>query len=80
MNITILNLSRQTTAAELTELFATYGTVLSCDIVMDKQSGLSKGFGFVRMLNDEEGKAAIASLHGKDFDGSRIRVKVVQSQ
>ncbi len=76
MNITILNLSRKTTAEELTELFAIYGAVQSCDIVIDKQSGLSKGFGFIKMLNDEEANAAITSLHGKNVGGNKIRVKV----
>jgi len=76
MNITILNLSRETTAAHLIKLFTTYGTVQSCDIVMDEQSGLSKGFGFIQMLNDEEANAAITSLHGKKIGGNIIRVKV----
>jgi len=79
MNITILNLSRKTTAAHLVKLFSSYGKVQSCDIVMDKQTGLSKGFGFIEMLNDEEANAAITNLHGKDFDGNRIRVRPVQS-
>lgn len=76
MNITILNLSRETTAKELIELFTLYGTVQSCDIVIDKQTGLSKGFGFIKMLNDKEANAAITSLHGKKVDGNKIRVKV----
>lgn len=75
MNITILNLSRETTAEELRELFAPYGTVKSCDIVMDKLTNLSKGFGFVKMLNDKEGNAAITNLHGKNVGGNKIRVK-----
>ncbi len=76
MNITILNLSRQTTEAELTKLFAPYGKVQSCDIVTDKQTGLSKGFGFIEMLDTQEANDAIIGLHGKKVDGNKIRVKV----
>ncbi len=75
MNITILNLSRDTTEAHLIKLFTKYGTVQSCHIVMNEQSVLSKGFGFIEMLNDEEANAAITSLHGKKIGGNKIRVK-----
>ena len=76
MNITILNLSRDTTAAHLIKLFTPYGKVQSCDVVMDSHTGLSKGFAFIEILNDEDGYAAITSLHGKKIGGSKIRVKV----
>ena len=76
MNINILNLSRKTTEEELIELFKVHGAVESCDIVMDKHSGTSKGFGFIKMLNDDEANAAIKSLHGKKVGGKKIRVKV----
>ncbi len=79
MNITVLNLSRKTKAEHLIKLFTPYGTVQSCDIVVDKETGLSKGFGFVKMLNDDEASAAITSLNGKNFGGNKIRVKLVQS-
>jgi len=79
MNITILNLSRDTTSTHLIKLFTPYGTVQSCDIVMDKQTGLSKGFGFIKMLNDEEANAAITALNGKKIGGNIIRVRLVQS-
>lgn len=75
MNITILNLSRDTTAEELFKLFTQYGTVQSCDIVMDKQTNSSKGFGFVQMLNNEEAHAAVTNLHGKNIGGNKVRVK-----
>lgn len=75
MNINILKLSRQTTEGELVELFQEYGAVESCSIVMDKQSGESKGFGFIQMLNDDEANEAIKNLHGVKFGGSRIKVK-----
>lgn len=76
MNITVLNLARDTTAQDLIKLFTTYGAVQLCDIVMDKQTGLSKGFAFIKMLNDEEANAAITALHGQNFGGKKIRVKV----
>ena len=76
MNISILNLSRKTTVEELLELFKLYGVVEACDIVMEKPSGKSKGFGFVEMPNESEAKVAIKSLHGKRFGGNKIRVKI----
>lgn len=75
MNVSILNLPRHTTEAQLARAFRAYGEVESCDIVMDKQTGKSKGFGFIKMLNEDDAKAAIADLHGKRFDGNIIRVK-----
>ncbi len=76
MNISILNLPRHTTEAQLVQAFKEYGVVESCDIVMDKQTGKSKGFGFIKMPNQDEANAAIAALHGKRFDGNIIRVKI----
>jgi len=75
MNVTILNLPRTTTQKELINLFAQYGKIEACNIVMDNKTGLSKGFGFVEMLNDEEANAAITSLNNSNFGGKRIRVK-----
>lgn len=75
MNISILNLARDTTAAHLIKLFTRYGKVESCDIVIDSQTGSSKGFAFIEMLNDKEADAAITALHGTNFGGSKIRVK-----
>ena len=76
MNVMILNLARSTSQKALTELFSQYGTVESCDIVMDKHSGESKGFGFIKMSSDEEANAAIISLHARKFDGNKLRVKL----
>ncbi len=80
MIITILNLPRTKTAKDLTNLFASYGVVKSCNIVMDRVTRQSKGFGFVEMPNDVEANAAIADLNCKNFDGKRIRVKQVQKK
>ena len=78
MNITILNLPRAKTAKDLAALFSSFGAVKSCEIVIDKKTGTSKGFGFVEMLNDVEANAAIIGLNKKNFDGNVIRVKRVQ--
>lgn len=75
MKIIILNLPRNTTKDELAELFKVYGTVESCELVMNKDKGTSKGFGFVEM-QDAEAAAAIKNLHGKKIGENKIRVKV----
>jgi RNA recognition motif-containing protein len=75
MKLLIRNLARTITEAELKALFETHGAVQSCDLVIDKDTGASKGFGFVEMPKQGEAKAAIISLNGKDMAGSKIRVK-----
>jgi len=75
MKLLIRNLSRSMTEAELKALFETHGMVQSCNLVMDKVTGQSKGFGFVEMPKQGEAKAAMQGLNGKDVDGSKIRVK-----
>ncbi|NOQ77667.1 MAG: RNA-binding protein [Methylococcaceae bacterium] len=79
MKLLIRNLSRTTTETELQELFESYGTVQSCSLVMDKETGSSKGFGFVEMPKVGEAKAAMKALNGKDIDGNKIRVKKSES-
>ncbi len=68
------NLSYQTTDEGLRNFFASYGEVDSVAIITDRDSGRSKGFGFVEMRNDEDAKNAIASLDGTELDGRRLRV------
>ena len=80
MNIMILNLPRETTKQELTELFAKFGKVSSCDIILDKVTGKSKGFGFVEMQNEAEAKLAIAGLHGTKIAKNTIRVKQAEER
>ncbi|MGA3150470.1 MAG: RNA-binding protein [Candidatus Saccharimonadales bacterium] len=63
-----------TTDDELKELFAAHGTVASATVVRDRDSGRSKGFGFVEFENDEEGKAAEAALNGTEVGGRNISV------
>ena len=76
MIINVLGLSRKTTSRELSKFFQSYGKVKSCNIIMDQQSGQSKGFGFVEMFDDEEAKTAINRINGQQFDGKKIRAKV----
>lgn len=75
MKLLIRNLDRNLTEDELKSMFETYGSVQSCNLVMDKATGKSKGFGFVEMPNAGEAKAAMKTLNGKDIAGSKIRVK-----
>jgi len=80
MKIIIRNLSRSTTESELNALFTKFGEVKSCDLVMDKVTGNSKGFGFVEMPNDKHARYAIKNLNDKTIANSRIRVKVAEEK
>jgi len=75
MKLLVRNLDRTTLEAELKVLFDTYGTVQSCTIVMDKETGKSKGFGFVEMPRPGDAKAAMKNLNGKQVGKNKIRVK-----
>lgn len=74
MNIFVAKLSQSTTNESLRELFEEYGQVDSAKVIMDRQTGRSKGFGFVEM-SDDNGAAAIKVLDGLDFEGSSIVVQ-----
>jgi cold-inducible RNA-binding protein len=74
MKLYIGNLSFQTTSSELEELFASIGVVESATVVEDRDTGRSRGFGFVEMATQEEGEKAIAEFDGKDFPGRSIKV------
>ncbi len=76
MNIFVSNLSWGTTSDSLQELFATYGEVSSANVIKDRETGRSRGFGFVEMPNDDEAQSAIDSLNEKDFEGKTINVSV----
>ena len=75
MKILIRNLARLMTEPELLALFETHGSVQSCTLVIDKETGRSKGFGFVEMPKQGEAKAAIKALNGKEISGIKMRVK-----
>ena len=73
-NLYVGNLSYTVSNRDLESLFGPYGTVESANVIMDRDSGRSKGFGFVQMGTAEQAKAAIAALNGKDHDGRDLTV------
>lgn len=75
MNIFVARLNFKTRPEELESAFAQYGQVASAKIVKDRDTGRSKGYGFVDMPNDEEANKAIAALNEKELDGRTIVVK-----
>lgn len=75
MNLFVAKLSTSTTGDDLQELFSAYGEVASAKVIFDRETGNSKGFGFVEMPNDEEANAAIAALNDSEVDGKQIVVK-----
>ena len=68
------NLSYDTTDSTLEQMFAAHGTVQSAQVIMDRDTGRSKGFGFVEMGNDQEAQAAITALNGKEVGGRTLTV------
>jgi RNA recognition motif-containing protein len=68
------NLPYSTTSQELNDMFAAHGSVKSADVIMDRETGRSKGFGFVEMGSDEEAKAAITALNGNKINGRPLTV------
>ena len=68
------NLSYDVTDASLSDMFAVHGTVDSAQVIMDRDAGRSKGFGFVEMSSAAEADAAIAALDGKDNGGRALKV------
>jgi RNA recognition motif-containing protein len=78
MNIYVGNLSYKMTDDSLGNLFKSYGSVSESKIVMDRDTGRSKGFGFVEMPNQSEGDEAIRQLDGKEVEGRNIKVNVAK--
>ena len=74
MNIYVGNLPFKTTDADLEELFAEYGAVDSAVVIKDRDTGRSRGFGFVEMANDSEAQDAIDALNDTDMDGRTLTV------
>ena len=68
------NLSYDTTGSDLEQLLAQHGTVQSAEVIQDRDTGRSKGFGFVQMGSDDEARAAIAALDGQEHDGRNLTV------
>lgn len=80
MKLLVRNLSRNTTEQEIRALFEKYGAVQSCTLVMDKETGHSKGFGFAEMPKPGDAKAAMKMLNGTRVTGNKIRVKKAESK
>ena len=78
MNIYISGLSYGVSDADLNDLFAEYGEISSCKVITDRETGRSRGFGFVEMTNDAEGQKAIDELNGVEFDSKVIAVSVAR--
>lgn len=74
MNIYVGNVSYSTDDGRLEELFSSFGEVASARVIKDRETGRSKGFGFVEMTNDDEANAAIEGLNEKEVDGRTLRV------
>src|SRR5207302_6653514 len=68
------NLTYGVTDSTLLQMFEPHGTVQSAQVIMDRDTGRSKGFGFVEMSSDQEAQAAIAALNGKEVDGRSLTV------
>jgi RNA recognition motif-containing protein len=75
MNIFVAKLNFRTQSEDLRETFEAFGEVESAKVIMDHETGKSRGFGFVEMLNEDEGQAAIDALNETDLDGNTIVVK-----
>lgn len=74
------NLNYDTREAQLEKLFSAYGNVLSTNIIMDKYTDRSKGFGFVEMETEEAAEAAISALNGAELDNRQLRVNIAQDK
>ncbi len=72
------NLSFNTTETQLRDLFSAHGVVAEVNLMMDRETGRPRGFGFVTMLSPEEAQAAIAGLNGKSVDGRDLTVNIAR--
>lgn len=75
MKLTALNLPRDFDEQALANLFKAYGNIRACSLVLNKDTGKSKGFGFVEMALEHEGEMALKELHGSKVGKNKIRVK-----
>ena len=78
MNLYVSNLGFHVSDEDLKNLFSSYGNVTSAKVITDRETGRSRGFGFVEMSQDEEGKNAIKGLEGKEIEGRNISVTVAK--
>jgi RNA recognition motif-containing protein len=78
MKLLVRNLSRSTTEQEIRVLFSAHGGVTECTLVLDQETGKSKGFAFVEMPKEDEAKTALKNLHETRVASNRIRVKIAK--
>ena len=80
MKLYVGNLSFNTSESQLRAAFEQHGAVTSATLVMDRETGRPRGFGFVEMSDDAQAKAAMAALNGKDFDGRNLNVNEAKAR
>ena len=80
MKLYVGNISFNTSNQDLNDLFGAVGTVESANIIEDRETGRSRGFGFVEMASQAEGENAIAQLNGKEVDGRALKVNEAKPQ
>ncbi|MEN6627419.1 MAG: RNA-binding protein [Candidatus Sumerlaeia bacterium] len=80
MKLYVGNLSYDTTESELSQLFGQHGAVTSVAVIKDRETGRAKGFGFVEFSSDDDARAAIAALDGKEVGGRSIKVNEARPQ
>ena len=78
MNMYVSNLSFHTTDEDLRKLFSEYGAVSSAKVILDRETGRSRGFGFVEMESDNEANNAIKNLNNKEIEGRTMSVSVAR--
>jgi cold-inducible RNA-binding protein len=77
-NLYVGNLSFQTSTSQLESLFADFGEVASAQVITDRETGRSRGFGFVEMKTSDEANSAISGLNGREVDGRQLKVNVAK--
>lgn len=80
MKLYVGNLNFETTETELHDLFAKFGEVVSAQIIIDRETDRSRGFGFVELRHQQEAKQAISELDGTDFGGREIKVNEAKAR
>ncbi|MCI0679185.1 MAG: RNA-binding protein [Actinobacteria bacterium] len=79
-NLYVGNLPFNTSAEQLEALFSQHGAVVRAQVISDRETGRSRGFGFVEMENDSSAQAAISALNGADYNGRRLNVNVARER
>ena len=79
-NIYVGNLTFTTTSTDLQSMFGKHGEVTKAQVITDRDTGRSRGFGFVEMTSSEQAQAAISSLNGRDLDGRQLTVNLAKER